>query len=662
MQGRLKPFMFLACPNFSLHKILAIPLTSLLLLAPFILSICRDKMAHALGSLAELAPGHSVRVLALRACERYSASVGGTNDDPATRRAAAAALRSIAVRASNQFSDGGSGDIWCKKVLPMAYLGRKDDDKKIASLWEEVWEEGGAVANAGGNDGSDFGVTLEEKLLPHLVKACLVALDDVSWSRRVTACQSLMDLTDMEILAPAPRKLDAQKGNASPASEQSLTRARRRAQASAEVLATCTKLIGKSRLWTGKAEVVKAVAKIASKWSIVGDTSAYDTTDWSIFGAEGVNAEARKWIPIQQDDEDWDNLFFGDGWFKSNDASSISSQLEEDKANASPSATERGDDNMADDNEEEAEEGGSGGLDFHDEEKIVGPEQLLARTSDVSEDEDDVRRTTTITLTVSGLCRLLLEQGLSSPNASARDNDVLLPYRAASLQALADIINSLHTANGQTKPTSKASAHDRYLYKNIAPVLLSNIRMKDASDQSSKPQPPLITARCLGCLSASLYHGLGVARADPNGEDNEEDIVGLSRILVDLSGGKQPAWTVREAAALAAASLAARASSDKLRKHAAITALLDCAKNTQKDRKFWRVRLAGLQVLLALVERAGSAPGDTANADDELQLILEALLPEKESIAKIARTCLSDNEAKVTAVATKICGAISWWP
>ena len=615
-------------------------------------------MAHALGSLAELAPGHSVRVLALRACERYSASVGGTNDDPAARRAAAAALRSIAVRASNQFSDGGSGDIWCKKVLPMAYLGRKDDDKKVASLWEEVWEEGGAVANAGSSDGSDFGVTLEEKLLPHLVKACLVALDDVSWSRRVTACQSLMDLADMEILAPAPRKLDAQRGNAPPASEQSLTRARRRAQASAEVLATCTRLIGKSRLWTGKAEVVKAVAKIASKWSIVGDTSAYDTTDWSIFGAEGVNAEACKWIPIQQDSKDWDNLFLGDGWFKSNDVSSISSQIEEDKAITTSASTERGDDNMADNNEGGAEEGYSGGLDFHDEEKIVGSEKLLARTSDVSEDEDDARSTTTATLT--GLCRLLLEQGLSPPSASARDNDILLPYRAASLQALADIINSLHPTNGRTKPTSKASAHDHSLYKHIAPVLLSNIRMKDASDQDSKPQPPLITARCLGCLSASLYHGLGVARYEKNGD--EEDVVSLSRILVDLSGGKQPAWTVREAAALAAASLAARASSEKLRKHAAITALLDCAKNTQKDRKFWRVRLAGLQVLLALVERAGSAPGDTADTDDELQLILEALLPEKESIAKIARTCLSDNEAKVTAVATKICGAISWWP
>ena len=629
-------------------------------------------MAHALGSLAELAPGHSVRVLALRACERYSASVGGTNDDPAARRAAAAALRSIAVRASNQFSDGGSGDIWCKKVLPLAYLGRKDDDKKIASLWLEVWDEGGAAANAGGPDGSDFGVTLEEKLLPYLVKACLVALNDVSWSRRVTACQSLMDLTDMEILAPAPRKLDAQKGDGPPASEQSLARARRRAQASAEVLATCTRLIGKGRLWAGKTEVVNAVAKIASKWAIVGDIKS-DAFDWSIVGAAINNAEACTWIPIQQDDNDWDNLFLGDGWFKSNDASSISSQVEEDRAPPASSATERGVGSIADDKEGDAEEGDSGGLDFDDEEKLVGSEQLLARTSDVSEDEDEIRGTTTTILTVSGLCRLLLEQGLSPPSASARDNDILLPYRAASLQALADIINSLHPAKGRTKPTSNTSAHDRYLYKHIAPVLLSNIRLKDTSDQNSKPQPPLITARCLGCLSASLYHGIGDAKAGASGENNEEDVVGLSRIFVDLSGGKQPAWTVREAAALAAASLAARASSEKLRKHAAITALLECAKNTQKDRKFWKVRLAGLQLLLSLVERAGSAPGDTANAPrssdgmdanngNDLQLMLEALLPEKEIIAKIARTCLSDNEAKVTAVATKICGAISWWP
>ena len=40
----------------------------------------KDKMSHALGNLASLAPGSSVRALAVRLCERYNTAVGGTND------------------------------------------------------------------------------------------------------------------------------------------------------------------------------------------------------------------------------------------------------------------------------------------------------------------------------------------------------------------------------------------------------------------------------------------------------------------------------------------------------------------------------------------------------------------------------------------------------
>ena len=50
------------------------------------------------------------------------------------------------------------------------------------------------------------------------------------------------------------------------------------------------------------------------------------------------------------------------------------------------------------------------------------------------------------------------------------------------------------------------------------------------------------------------------------------------------------------------------------------------------------------------------------SASDEKQLVLEALLPEKERILKIAKESLKDNEAKVTALAAEICGALSWWP
>lgn len=80
----------------------------------------RDKMALAQGNLAAIAPGSTVRSVAVRACDNYKRSTG-SNDNPAARRAAAAdALRTISVRASNQFSDG---NVWCSTVLPLAYLG-----------------------------------------------------------------------------------------------------------------------------------------------------------------------------------------------------------------------------------------------------------------------------------------------------------------------------------------------------------------------------------------------------------------------------------------------------------------------------------------------------------------------------------------------------------
>ena len=107
----------------------------------------KDKMTHALGSLAELAPGKAVRILALKACDRYCES-SGSNNDPSVRKAAAQTIRAIAVRASAHLADGGPRDIWVKKVLPTAYLGRHDKDAKVASLWKDVWDEGSTGKSA----------------------------------------------------------------------------------------------------------------------------------------------------------------------------------------------------------------------------------------------------------------------------------------------------------------------------------------------------------------------------------------------------------------------------------------------------------------------------------------------------------------------------------
>ena len=267
-------------------------------------------MAHALGNLAAISPGQSVRSLALRACERYS-SATGSNDDPVARRAAASALRALAVRASNQLSDGGPRDIWCRRVLPLAFLGQKDTDTKVASLWKEVWEEGGMATHTddtANGTSSNVGVLMEEKLLPELVTACIEALNDVSWARRVSACTALIELCDQNILAPVPRSTRSMAQTCSPTE---LSRSKRRAESSLAALTACVKLMIKPRIWTGKADVVKAATKIASQWVAVCSENESAALGWN------ETDKACPWMPISGSLETFGiDLFVGDTWFE----------------------------------------------------------------------------------------------------------------------------------------------------------------------------------------------------------------------------------------------------------------------------------------------------------------------------------------------------------
>ena len=54
--------------------------------------------------------------------------------------------------------------------------------------------------------------------------------------------------------------------------------------------------------------------------------------------------------------------------------------------------------------------------------------------------------------------------------------------------------------------------------------------------------------------------------------------------------------------------------------------------------------------------------GSSAKVEGEKQLVLEAMLPHKEEIMKLARRSLADPEAKVTALSSEIIGLMSWWP
>jgi hypothetical protein len=69
-------------------------------------------------------------------------------------------------------------------------------------------------------------------------------------------------------------------------------------------------------------------------------------------------------------------------------------------------------------------------------------------------------------------------------------------------------------------------------------------------------------------------------------------------------------------------------------------------------------RYSGLKILHWLISRAGKGGSDL----QEKQLTLEALLPHKEEMVRLARVSLSDSESKVTALSSEILGNMAWWP
>jgi hypothetical protein len=169
-----------------------------------------------------------------------------------------------------------------------------------------------------------------------------------------------------------------------------------------------------------------------------------------------------------------------------------------------------------------------------------------------------------------------------------------------------------------------------------------------------KREPPVLVAGAIGCLSSCFWEGMGssdkaVRNVNPKW---------LTSILKEAGGKLQPAWTVREASALGIAQLASKCNDESIRQHSIVSQMVEAARQSLTDRKFWRVRIAGLEIVKSLTGRAGPSP---IKSQDK-QLILEALLPQKEVILKLVRSSLGDSEAKVTALSSDILSNMTWWP
>ncbi len=567
----------------------------------------KDKMTHALGSISTIAPAKAVRILAVKACERYC-EASGSNNNPSLRRAAAATVRAIVVRATNHLKDGGPRDVWRKKVLPIAFIGRKDDDSKVAALWNEVWDEGGTAVSLSGDD--TFGVMLQEQLLPYLASAILSALRSPSWSNRREACAVITELVEANILSPAPRSTSQKLAQDE--------RFKQRSKVSSILLNECVKIIRRNRIWDGKGDVCSAASQIAAKWTGVAPLD----------GAADSHFDACSCAPMIFR-ADVESLFEGDNWFKGAEQSNTDIE-------------ETGDSECEQHDEVPGQNAEDAALDMSGEQEFDEDDAEQQNSSDNELAGSDIGYGMQ-SVTLVGLCRILAEQGLRSGGS----REGRLPYRVAAFSALSALLKSV-VPDESSDLYNSIVQHQSYVYNAIAPGLFAFASGESSGEE--KPAPVLV-ARALECLASAMYHGVG------SGSECNDSVV-LLKFFSLSTGNTQPAWTVRQMAALAASSLIAKTSSNVVSRNDTILTILECSSQALKDKKFWKVRAAGLELLLSLVNRVKQR----GQNDPENRLVMEAILPYKEKIVGIARKSLSDNESQVTAAASKLTVAMNWWP
>jgi len=500
-------------------------------------------------------------------------------------------------------------------VLPIAFLGRKDDDATVAALWNEVWDEGGTAVGLSGED--TFGVMLQEQLLPYLANAILSALRSPSWSNRREACAVVIELVEANILSPAPRSTSGNQNIANKEPE----RFKQRAKVSSILLNECVKIIRRSRIWDGKGDVCSAASQIAAKWTGVAPLN----------GEANGNLGGCSHVPIVFR-ADCESLFEGDNWFKGSEQSNTN--VEE----AGDSEYEQLDDGPGQSADDNAALDMSGEKEFDDDDAAEQQNSSANELVDETEVGCDMQ-----SVTLVGLCRILAEQGLRSGGST----EGRLPYRVAAFSSLAALLKSVVPDETSEQCTSIVE-HQSYVYDVIAPSLFTFV--SGESSGNDKPAPVLV-ARALECLASAMYNGLGT------GSECNDAIV-LLKFFSLSTGNTQPAWTVRQMAALAASSLIAKTPSNVVRRNDAILTVFQCSSHALNDKKFWKVRAAGLELLLSLVSRVNQR----GRNDPDNQLVMEAILPYKEKIIGIARKSLSDNESQVTAAASKLTVAMNWWP
>jgi hypothetical protein len=483
-------------------------------------------------------------------------------------------------------------------VLPIAFLGQKDEDSKVANLMKEVWLE--AATTIQSDMSQRFGTRVEEALLSELVTECVLALEDASWSRRVAASKSLSELCGQGVLCPLRTLSGVDKGVSS--DNDIVLRAKRRAQHCNIAISASVRLLKKPRLWTGKSTILSETVRLVSSWVPL-------VSSGEIGVAENNEALDCQVLSFSSNED----VLEGDAFYAAEKMQEAVS-LEEDP--------ETHEESLLDDAVEESKL-----LDFESMES-----ELTAVQSTIVQAGPSCASST---LSFVGFCRFLIDEAFpQTSSASSLLFEEYLPYRTACARGFRDLLRNLPESSDDVKVR---------IYRCVEGKLCSLLSESDAATDV-KGLPPVLVAAGMECLGACLWKSFP-------GETSEH----LASLLQSKGGSQQPAWTVREAASLALAQLASLCEEPFLRKPSSILNMLSVASRALQDKKFWRVRLAGLKVILALVSRSGTAA-------NKVDLALESVLPYKEEVRKLTETSLVDSEPRVVSLASKIIQEMSWWP
>jgi hypothetical protein len=122
------------------------------------------------------------------------------------------------------------------------------------------------------------------------------------------------------------------------------------------------------------------------------------------------------------------------------------------------------------------------------------------------------------------------------------------------------------------------------LYRIFSLSLLSMISHPASDKDVEQRSPPVLISGSINCIESLLWEGIGISNT------NDCDVSNLIATMKEVGGAKQPAWTVRAAAAQCIGHIIRLCDDETIQHYMVVSNVVDTARQALTDRRFWKVR------------------------------------------------------------------------